>query len=173
MEERGLCWKEGLDLIRFKTQKYQSAMSCTYLPNASHPGDLENEEGGGRGCKVYWDKFGFLVLQTDILILVPNMVLVRRRQWHPTPVLLPRKSHGWKSLVGCSPWGGWESGATERLHFHFSLSCNGEGNGNPLQCSCLENPTDSRAWWAAVYGVVQSQTRLKQLSSSSMILVSC
>ena len=52
-------------------------MSCTYLPNASHPGDLENEEGGGRGCKAYWDKFGFLVLQTDILILVPNMVLVR------------------------------------------------------------------------------------------------
>ena len=87
-------------------------MSCTYLPNASHPGDLENEEGGGRGCKAYWDKFGFLVLQTDILILVPNMVLVRRRQWDPTPVLLPRKSHGWKSLVGCSPWGRYESGVT-------------------------------------------------------------
>ena len=56
---------------------------------------------------------------------------------------------------------------TERLHFHFSLSCIGEGNGNPLQCSCLENPRDSRAWWAAVYGVAQSRTRLKQLSSSS------
>ena len=56
---------------------------------------------------------------------------------------------------------------TERLHFHFSLSCIGEGNGNPLQCSCLESPRDGGAWWAAVYGVAQSRTRLKQLSSSS------
>ena len=56
---------------------------------------------------------------------------------------------------------------TERLHFHFSLSCIREGNGNPLQCSCLENPTDGGAWWAAVYGVAQSRTRLKRLSSSS------
>ena len=55
----------------------------------------------------------------------------------------------------------------ERLHFHFSLSCIGEGNGNPLQCSCLENPRDGGDWWAAVYGVTQSRTRLKQLSSSS------
>ena len=57
--------------------------------------------------------------------------------------------------------------ATERLHFHFSLSCLGEGNGNPLQCSCLENPRDGGAWWADVYGIAQSRTRLKQLSSSS------
>ena len=92
---------------------------------------------------------------------------IRRRQWHPTPVLLPGKSHGWRSLVGCSPWGHKESDRTERLHFHFSLSCIGEGNGNPLQCSCLENPRDGGAWWAAVYGVAQSWTRLKQLSSSS------
>ena len=56
---------------------------------------------------------------------------------------------------------------TERLHFHFSVSCTGEGNGNPLQCSCLENPSDGGAWWAAVYGVTQSRTRLKRLSSSS------
>ena len=56
---------------------------------------------------------------------------------------------------------------TERLHFHFSLSCIGEGNGNPLQCSCLENPRDGGAWWAAISGVAQSQTRLKRLSSSS------
>ena len=55
----------------------------------------------------------------------------------------------------------------ERLHFHFSLSCIGEGNGNPLQCSCLENPRDGGAWWAAVYGVSQNWTRLKRLSSSS------
>ena len=56
---------------------------------------------------------------------------------------------------------------TERLHFHFSLSCPGEGNGNPLQYSCLENPRDRGAWWAAVYGVAQSRTQLKQLSSRS------
>ena len=85
-------------------------------------------------------------------------------------VLLPGKSHGQKSLVGCSPWGHKESDMTEWLHFHFSLSCIGEGNGNPLQCSCLENPRDGRAWWAAIYGVPQSQTRLKWLSSSSNIL---
>ena len=88
----------------------------------------------------------------------------RQRQWHPIPVLLPGKSHGQRSLVGCSPWGPQESDTTERLHFHFSLSCIGEGNGNPLQCSCLENSQDGGAWWAAVYGVAQSWTRLKQLS---------
>ena len=91
----------------------------------------------------------------------------RKKQWQATPVLLPRKSHGWRSLVGCSPWGLKESDATERLHFHFSLSHNGERNGNPLQCSCLENPRDRGAWWAAMHGVAQSRTRLKQLSSSS------
>ena len=98
-----------------------------------------------------------------------NYYEIRRRQWHPTPVLLPGKSHGWRSLVGCSPWGREESDATERLHFHFSLSCIGEGHGNPLQCSCLENPRDGGAWWAAVYGVAQSRTRLKRLSSSSIM----
>ena len=90
-----------------------------------------------------------------------------RRQWQPIPVLLPGKSHGWRSLVGCSPWGRQESVTTERLHFHFSLSCIGEGNGNPLQCSCLENPRDGGAWWAAVYGIAQSRTRLNRLSSNN------
>ena len=90
-----------------------------------------------------------------------------RKQWQPTPVLLPEKSHGRRSLVGCSPWGLKESDTTERLHFHFSLSRTGEGNGNPLQCSCLENPRDGGVWWAAVYGVAQSQTQLKWLSSSN------
>ena len=92
---------------------------------------------------------------------------MQRRQWHPTPALLPGKSHGRRSLVGCSPWGRRGSDTTERLHFHFSLSCIGEGNGNPLQCSCLENPRDWGAWWAVVYGVTQSRTWLKWLSSSS------
>ena len=84
-----------------------------------------------------------------------------RRQWHPTPVLLPGESHGQRSLVGCSLWGREESDTTVQLHFHFSLSCIGEGHGNPPQCSCLENPRDGGAWWAAVYGVAQSRTRLK------------
>ena len=70
----------------------------------------------------------------------------------------------------CDSWGRKESDTTERLHFRFSLSCIGERNGNPLQCSCLENPRDGRAWWAAIYGVAQSRTRLKRLSSSSSSL---
>ena len=80
---------------------------------------------------------------------------------------MPGKSHGQRSLVGCSPWGHEESDMTEQLQFHFSLSFIGEGNGNPRQCSCLENPREGGAWWAAVYGVAQSQARLKRLSSSS------
>ena len=81
--------------------------------------------------------------------------------WHPTPVLLPGKSHGWRSLGGLQSMGLLELDTTERLHFHFSLSCIGEGNGNLLQRSCLENPRDGEAWWAAIYGVAQSRTRLK------------
>ena len=87
--------------------------------------------------------------------------------------LLPGKSHGWRSLVGCSPWGREELDRTEQLPFHFSLSCIGERNGNPLQCSCWRtpgSPKDGGAWWAAVYGIAQSQTRLMWLSSSSSSL---
>ena len=90
----------------------------------------------------------------------------RRRQWHPTPVLLPGESCGPRSLVGCSPWGRQSrtrlSNFTFTFHFHAL-----EGNSNPLQCSCLENARDGEAWWAAVSGVAQSRTRLKRLSSSS------
>ena len=68
---------------------------------------------------------------------------------------------------GLQSMGSWESDTTERLHFHFSLSCIGGGNGNPLQCSCLENPRDGGAWWAAIYRVAQRRTQLKRLSSSS------
>ena len=84
---------------------------------------------------------------------------------------LLRKSHGRRNLVGYSPWGCKESNTTERFHFHFSLSCIGEGNGNPLQCSCLENPKEGRAWWAAIYGVTQSRTRMKRLSSNNSSMV--
>ena len=80
----------------------------------------------------------------------------QRRQWHPTPVLLPGESHRWRSLIGCSPWGRKESNRTEQLH--FSLSYIGEGNSNPLQRSCLENPRNGGGWWAAIYGAAQSRT---------------
>ena len=82
----------------------------------------------------------------------------RRRPWHPSPVLLPGKSHGQRSPVGCSPWGLEESDTTERLHFHFSLSCIGEGNGNPLQRSCLENPRDRGACGCRLWGRTESDT---------------
>ena len=100
------------------------------------------------------------------LILWQHRSYFRRRQWHPTPVVLPGKSHGRRSLVGCSPWVHAESDTTDQLHFHFSLPCIGEGNGSPLQCSCLENPRDREAWQAAVYVVAQSAW-LKRLNSSS------
>ena len=92
----------------------------------------------------------------------------QRRQWQPTPVFLPGESQGRGCLLGCRLRGHTESDMTEQLHFHFSLSCIGEGNGNPLPCSCLENPRDGGAWWAVIYGVAQSQTRLKRFSSNSI-----
>ena len=81
-----------------------------------------------------------------------------RRKWQPTLVFLPGESQGRGSLVGYHLWGPTELDTTEGLHFHFSLSWIGEGNGNPLHCSCLENPRDGGASWAVVYGVPQSRT---------------
>ena len=121
---------------------------------------------GHRSYSLSWSSEGINSASTWFQI---SSLQFWRRQWHPTPVLLPGKSHGRRSLEGCSPWGRWGSDTTERLHFHFSLSCIGEGNGNPLQCSCLENPRDGGAWWAAVSGVAQSRTRLKRLSRSSSL----
>ena len=126
--------------------------------------------------QIIWQRAGTQLRVSEIVVkidLKDGESHRRRRQWHPTPVLLLGNSHGWRSLVGCSPWGRKESNTTERLHFHFSLSCIGEGNGNPLQCSCLENTRDGGAWWTAVYGVAQSWTRLKQLSSSSSSMKKC
>ena len=90
-------------------------------------------------------------------------MLLWRRTWQPTSVLLPEKSHGWRGP------GGLQSMRSRRVRqdwatsLSLSLSCIGAGNGNPLQCSCLEKPRDRGAWWAAVYGVAQSRTRLKRL----------
>ena len=74
------------------------------------------------------------------------------------------KFHGWRSLVGYRPWDHKELARTEQHHFHFPLSCIGKGNGNPLQCSCLENPRDGGAWWAAICGVAQSLSRLSDFT---------
>ena len=108
---------------------------------------------------------------------VLNVIVVMVYLAVPRPLVLKKAmtSHSitlawkipWKSLEGCSPWGRWGSDMTEWLHFYFSLSCIGEGKGNRFRCSCLENPRDGGASWAAVYGVTQSRTRLKRLSSSS------
>ena len=125
----------------------------------------------GAVCYLTFQRFHILIFMK---ITIPTscgctkedmQTLSQKRQWHPTPALLPGKSHGRRSLVGRSPWGREESDTTEQLHFRFSLSCIGEGNGNPLQCSCLENPRDGGAWWAAVYEVTQSWTRLSSSSS--------
>ena len=126
----------------------------------------EESDNHNRQCLSTWAKYqqkasGMKVCQQS------HSCLKSHWQWHPTPVLLPGKSHEQRSQEGCSPWGLWGLDTTERLPFHFSLSWIGEGNGNPLQCSCLESPRDGGAWWAAVYGVAQSRTRLKRLSSSS------
>ena len=118
----------------------------------------------GSGTGVY---FSFPKTGVQALTLEPTQDSQRRRLWHPTPLLFPGKSHEQRSLVGCSPWGHEESDTTKQLPFHFSFSCIGEGNGNPLQCSCLENPRHGGAWWVAIYGVAQSRTRLKRLSSGS------
>ena len=111
----------------------------------------------------------------DILLGKKYSYLVKTFLSRVMPCFIPEFFHYslaidqylWRSLVGCSPWDREESDKTERLHFHFSLSCIGEGNGNPFHCSCLENPRDSGACWAAIYGVAHSGTLLKRLSSSS------
>ena len=148
-----------------------------FLVNNHPPPLLSNYAAGGpgttlrgnyirvEGCQLQGRKIGSeWGVQRETVDLLMILAIHRgfpgRRQWHPTPVLLTGKSHGRRSLVGCCLWGRTESDTTERLHFHFPLSCIGEGNGNPLHCSCLENPRDGGAWWAAVYGVAQSWTRL-------------
>ena len=100
--------------------------------------------------------------------IAPILSHIRRRKWQPTPVLLPGKSQGRRSPVSCSPWGREESDRTERHHFHFSLSCTGERNGNPLVFLPGES-RDRGAWWAAVYGVAQSRTRLSDLAAAAAV----
>ena len=138
--------------------------SAFFIVQLSHPYTTT-------GKTIALTRWTFVGKVMSLLFNMLSRLVIRRRQWHPTPVLLPGKSHRRRSLVGCSSWGLEESDTTERLHFHFSLSCIGEGKGNPLQCSCLENARDGGTWWAAVYGVAQSRTRLKRLSSSSRLVI--
>ena len=124
----------------------------------------------GRNYKIkeFWPALALSAF-TDIDCSISQAIRIPHGEGEGTPLqysCLENPMDG-GGLVGCSPWGLKESDTTERLHFHFSLSCIGEVNGNPLQCSCLENPRDGGAWWAAIYGVAQSRTRLKWLSSSS------
>ena len=140
MQVRSLGWEDPLD----KGMGTQSSISTWRIPWTEKYGGLQSTES-----QKSWKQ------------------LNNKQQWHPTPVLLPGKFHGRRSLEGCSPWGCEESDTTEQLHFPFSLSCIGKGNGNPLQCSCLENPRDGGAWWAAVYGVAQSRTQLTRLSKNN------
>ena len=131
-------------------------LSSKVPPSRNHIGtERAGHAHGHLGC---WGFPGLSSVQNQSCYFGGISKTIRRRQWHPIPVLLPGKSHGQRSLVGCSPWGCEELDTTERLHFHFSLSCIGEGHGNPLQCSCLENPRDRGAWWAAIYGVAESDT---------------
>ena len=110
----------------------------------------------------------YLLFHNKYFIFLKFMISWRR-QWHPTPVLLPGESHGQRSLVSCSPWGREESDVTERLHFRFSLfTCmHWRRKGQPTPVYLPGESQGWGAWWAAVYGVTQSQTRLKRLSSSS------
>ena len=104
----------------------------------------------------------------EVLFLI--IIMFQRRQWHPTPVLLPGKSHGWRSLIGCSPWGLEEWDTTERLQFHFSLFTlmHWRRKWQPTPVFWPGESQGRGAWWAAIYGAAQSRTRLKRLSSSSM-----
>ena len=150
-----------LILLRVSSEKAMAPHSSTLawrIPWMEEPGRLQS-----MGSLRVWDDWA-----TSLSLFT---FMHWRRKWQPTPVFLPGESHGRRSLVGCSPWGHEESDLTGWLHFHFSLSCI-EGNGNPLQCSCLGNPRDGGACWAAIYGVAQSRTRLMWLSSSSSRLSS-
>ena len=148
------CWRRLLR-VPWTAQRSNQSIRKEISPEYSLQGLM---------LKLKLQYFGHLMQRADSFEKTLMLGKIQRRQWHPTPLLLSGKSHGQRSLEGYSPWGHWGSDTTERLHFHFSLSCIGEGNGNPLQCSCLENPRDGGAWWASVYGVTQSRTWLKWLS---------
>ena len=104
------------------------------------------------------DQNVYEICYPQIISYVPFSLIYRKRQWHPTPVLLPGKSHGQRSLEGCSAWGRWGSGTTERLYFHFSLSCIGEGNSNPLVFLPGESQVRGSLVGCCLWGCTESDT---------------
>ena len=130
---------------------------------------------GGGQVNTYWSiwkvgvKIAVPISRAEITVNI--WLRLWRRQWHPTPVLLPGKSHGWRSLEGRSPWGRWGLDTTEQLHFHFSLSCIGEENGNPLQCSCLENPREGEPVGCRPLGRTEQQHGQGTLQHTWHILI--
>ena len=147
------------------------AISCLTTSNLPWFMDLTSQVPMQYFSLQHWTLFSQTYPQLGIISALAHLLSLEKAV-APHSSTLAWTIHGWRSLVGCSPWGHWELDATERLPFHFSLSCIGEGNGNPLQCSCLENPRDRGAWWAAMYGVAQSRTWLKWPSSSKWGLFS-
>ena len=122
-----------------------------------------------------WPAYRFLKWQVRWSGIPISFRILHSLLWSTEKAMAPHSS----TLAWKIPWTeepGSSMGSlrdmTKRLHFHLLLSCIGEGNGNLLQCSCLENPRDGGAWWAAIYGVTQSQTLLKWLSSSSSSIAS-
>ena len=167
-----ISWLQSPSAVIQEPRKIKSATVCTVSPSIS-----QEAMGPDAMILVFWmlsfkPTFSLSCLAFTKRFFSSSSLVLWRRQWQPTPVLLPGKYHGWRSLIGCSPWGREELDTTEWLHFHFSLSCIREGNGNPLQCSCLKNPRDGGAWGAAIFGVAQSLAWLKWLSSSSSISIS-
>ena len=151
-------WANSLSLFTFRHWRRKWQPTLVFLPGESQ-GRWSLE-----GCRLW----GCTGSDTTEATSQQQPCVYWRRQWHPTPVLLPGKSHGWRSLEGCSPWGRWGLDMTEQLHFHFHAL---EKEMAIHSSSCLENARDRGAWWAAVYGVTQSRTRLKRLSSSSVYIV--
>ena len=140
-----ISWLQSPSAVILEPPKIKSATVSTVSPSICH-----EVMGLDAMILVFWMLFKPTFSLSSFTFL--------RRQRQRTPVLLPGKSHGRRSLVGCCLLGHEESDTTEWIHFHFSLSCIGEENGNPLQCSCKENPRGGGVWWAAVYGVAELDT---------------
>ena len=149
-------WAASLSLFTFMHWRRKWQPTPVFLPGESQG------RGSLVGCRLWGHRVGH---NWNDLAAAAAAAVFWRRQLHPTPVLLPGKSPWMEEPGRLQSMRSLELDTTEQLPFHFSLSCIGEGNGNPHQGSCLQNPRDGGAWWAAIYGVTQSRTRLKQLSS--------
>ena len=138
------CERDFADMIKLKALRWKDYPSRLNVIMFLLRGKERKERVRWQGERFEYAKLLALKMEEETRnqgIQVPSRSW-QRRQWQPTLVLLPGKSHGQGSLVGYSPWGHEELDTTERLHFHFSRPCIGEGNNHPLQCPCLDNPRD-------------------------------